>query len=142
MEKLLMIGPELPMITRESMFNAKRIGLSDKQIGRVLGNTELEVRTKRKALGVVPAVKQIDTLAAEFPAATNYLYMTYSGKHHDLTFDDHGTMVLGCGAYRIGSSCEFDWCAVSAIRTLRDMGVKINCGELQPRNCFNRLRRM
>jgi len=124
MEKLLTIGPELSMITRESMFNAKRIGLSDKQIGRVLGNTELEVRTKRKALGVVPVVKQIDTLAAEFPAATNYLYMTYSGKHHDLTFDDHGTMVLGCGAYRIGSSCEFDWCAVSAIRTLRDMNVK------------------
>ena len=65
-------------------------------------------------------VKQIDTLAAEFPAQTNYLYCTYNGDSHDLDFEDHGIMVLGCGAYRIGSSCEFDWCAVSATRTLRE----------------------
>jgi len=69
-------------------------------------------------------VKQIDTLAAEFPAQTNYLYTTYQGEEDDVTFDDHGkeaVVVLGCGAYRIGSSVEFDWCAVSCIRTLREM---------------------
>jgi len=73
---------------------------------------------------VMPAVKQIDTLAAEFPAQTNYLYTTYQGQEDDVEFDNSGTMVLGCGAYRIGSSVEFDWCAVSAIRTLRKLGEK------------------
>ena len=67
-------------------------------------------------------MKQIDTLSAEFPAQTNYLYMTYNGCEHDLTFETAGVMVLGCGAYRIGSSCEFDWCAVSCLRTLRKQG--------------------
>ena len=81
--------------------------------------TALDVRQYRKSLGLTPFVKQIDTLSAEFPAQTNYLYMTYNGCEHDLTFTEHGVMVLGCGAYRIGSSCEFDWCAVSCLRTLR-----------------------
>lgn len=64
-------------------------------------------------------MKQIDTLAAEFPAETNYLYVTYIGSAHDLDFNDHGIMVLGCGAYRIGSSCEFDWCNFWFLRFCR-----------------------
>lgn len=107
-----------------AIIHAKRLGFSDRQIGRLTKRSELEVRNRRKALNIVPFVKQIDTLAAEFPAETNYLYMTYNGSAHDLTFDDRGIMVLGCGAYRIGSSCEFDWCAVSCIRTLRDLKFK------------------
>lgn len=62
-------------------------------------------------------------MAAEYPAKTNYLYMTYNGQENDLVFDDHGVMVLGCGPYHIGSSVEFDWCAVSCIRTLRNLGI-------------------
>jgi carbamoyl-phosphate synthase/aspartate carbamoyltransferase len=69
-------------------------------------------------------VKQIDTVAAEFPAFTNYLYLTYNASEHDITFNDHGVMVLGSGVYRIGSSVEFDWCSVRAIRTLRETGFK------------------
>lgn len=108
-------------------------GFSDKQIARCLAlggasasvaDGALEVRAHRKSLGIVPVVKQIDTLAAEFPAQTNYLYMTYNGQENDLKFDEHGVMVLGCGAYRIGSSCEFDWCAVSCLRALRTHGYK------------------
>ena len=63
-------------------------------------------------------------MAAEYPAATNYLYVTYNGLEHDIAFDDRGVMVLGCGPYHIGSSVEFDWCAVSSIRTLRRLGIK------------------
>ena len=84
--------------------------------------TDLQVRQHRQSLGLTPFVKQIDTLSAEFPAQTNYLYMTYNACEHDLAFDSAGVMVLGCGAYRIGSSCEFDWCAVSCLRTLRAQG--------------------
>ena len=72
----------------------------------------------------MPFVKQIDTVAAEFPAHTNYLYTTYNAVEHDVSFDDQGVMVLGSGVYRIGSSVEFDWCAVRAIRTLRAKGFK------------------
>ena len=68
--------------------------------------------------------QKIDTMAAEYPAKTNYLYMTYNGQENDLLFDDQGVMVLGCGPYHIGSSVEFDWCAVSCIRTLRNLGIK------------------
>ena len=70
-----------------------------------------------------PFVKEIDTVAAEFPAFTNYLYTTYNAIEHDITFNDRGVVVLGSGVYRIGSSVEFDWCAVRAIRTLRDHGL-------------------
>jgi carbamoylphosphate synthase large subunit len=110
----------------EVMRRAKVLGFADKQIAARCnaGTTEREVRTHRKGLGVVPVVKQIDTQAAEYPANTNYLYMTYSGDTNDVEFNDHGTMVLGCGPYRIGSSVEFDWCAVSAVRALRHMGKK------------------
>ncbi|KAJ0397019.1 hypothetical protein P43SY_003963 [Pythium insidiosum] len=98
-------------------------GFSDRQIAAELPNTtELEVRNARKALGVVPCVKQIDTLAAEFPAQTNYLYMTYSGSEDDIPRSEDGVVVLGCGPYCIGSSVEFDWCAVSSVRTIRELG--------------------
>lgn len=158
----------------ERMRSLKIAGFSDKQIAHYLGlpndlSSEARVRDKRKALGVIPCVKQIDTLAAEFPAQTNYLYMTYAGQKDDLQFSDRpsaitpsyrsssskfsdsldspsefqrrarrygsapktiqeakerGVMVLGCGAYCIGSSVEFDWCAVSCVRQLRKDGFK------------------
>lgn len=77
------------------------------------------VRKIRRELGVVPVVKQIDTVAAEWPAFTNYLYLTYNGIENDVDFPGGYTMVLGSGVYRIGSSVEFDWCAVSCIKELR-----------------------
>jgi len=151
----------------ERMRSLKLAGFSDKQIGRYLGkhgfHGESQIRAIRKDLGVIPCVKQIDTLAAEFPAHTNYLYMTYAGDCSDVketpqkcvsrkplnksassvefekrvramseqiseeklkSFKERGVMVLGCGAYCIGSSVEFDWCAVSAVRQLRRDGIK------------------
>ncbi|CAE6451277.1 unnamed protein product, partial [Rhizoctonia solani] len=85
-------------------------------------STEAEARAHRKSLGVTPFVKRIDTLAAEYPAHTNYLYTTYNASEHDVEFDEHGTIVLGSGVYRIGSSVEFDWCAVTCARSLREGG--------------------
>ena len=84
----------------------------------------LLVRNKRKSYGILPVVKQIDTLAAEYPAQTNYLYVTYAGVKSDITFEnDHRSIiVLGSGAYRIGSSVEFDWCGVQALNTIRKEG--------------------
>ncbi|KAF9983696.1 dihydroorotate dehydrogenase, partial [Entomortierella chlamydospora] len=93
-------------------------------IASAISSNELSVRRLRTDAGITPFVKQIDTVAAEFPAFTNYLYMTYNAVEHDITFEDKGVMVLGSGVYRIGSSVEFDWCAVRAIRTLRSRGVK------------------
>lgn len=84
-------------------------------------STELVVRQTRWELGVSPWVKQIDTVAAEWPASTNYLYLTYNGSEHDIEFPGGHTMVLGSGVYRIGSSVEFDWCAVSCIKELRQV---------------------
>jgi carbamoyl-phosphate synthase large subunit/carbamoyl-phosphate synthase small subunit len=105
------------------MKEAKQAGFSDKQIAdRLGGTTEADVRKRRKNLGIVPYVKQIDTMAAEYPANTNYLYMTYHGTEDDLPFDDQMTMVLGSGVYRIGSSVEFDYSAVQCIRRLRELG--------------------
>ena len=106
------------------LLNAKRMGFSDRQLARFWSSNELAVRRVRTENGVAPFVKQIDTVAAEFPARTNYLYLTYNGEEHDVSFEDHGTMVLGSGVYRIGSSVEFDWCSVRAIRTLREQGFK------------------
>ena len=103
---------------------SKRLGFADRQLAKFWHSTELEVRARRIEMGITPFVKQIDTVAGEFPASTNYLYMTYNAIEHDVTFEDHGTMVLGSGVYRIGSSVEFDWCSVRAIRTLRDNGYK------------------
>jgi len=112
-------------VPAKAMLQAKMSGFSDKQIAAYAGfESEAEVREIRKAFGIRPYVKQIDTTAAETPAATNYLYMTYNGNEHDVAFDESGTMVMGSGVYRIGSSVEFDWCSVSAIRTLRRMGKK------------------
>ncbi|KAJ3516598.1 hypothetical protein NLJ89_g1020 [Agrocybe chaxingu] len=102
---------------------SKQCGFSDRQVAGCIGSTELAVRRLRQEAGISPFVKQIDTVAAEFPAYTNYLYMTYNAVEHDVAFDDHGVIVLGSGVYRIGSSVEFDWCAVRAIRTLRDQGL-------------------
>lgn len=112
-------------IDHDLMTRAKRMGFSDSQIADLVSSTEDIVRSARKSLGITPFVKRIDTLAAEFPANTNYLYTTYNASEHDIDFDEHGTMVLGSGVYRIGSSVEFDWCAVTCARKLRDMGKKI-----------------
>ncbi|KAL7270665.1 Carbamoyl-phosphate synthase [Rhizina undulata] len=103
---------------------AKQLGFSDRQLAKFWDSNEVAVRRSRVEAGIVPFVKQIDTVAAEFPAFTNYLYLTYNGVEHDVSFDDKGVMVLGSGVYRIGSSVEFDWCAVRAVRTLREKGVK------------------
>jgi carbamoyl-phosphate synthase large subunit len=111
-------------IDKELMQQAKRMGFSDIQIADLVSDKEDIVRAHRKSLGVTPFVKRIDTLAAEYPATTNYLYTTYNASEHDVEFNDQGTMVLGSGVYRIGSSVEFDWCAVTCARKLRDMGKK------------------
>ncbi|MBR5724848.1 MAG: carbamoyl-phosphate synthase (glutamine-hydrolyzing) large subunit [Bacteroidales bacterium] len=105
---------------------AKCQGFSDIQIARVLGVPESKVREYRAFLGLRPYVKQIDTLAAEFPSSTNYLYLTYNGEVDDVPFEDgsNTVIVLGSGAYRIGSSVEFDWCGVNALNTLRRSGYK------------------
>jgi len=111
---------------------AKRQGFSDFQIARAVGwETEtggeaaaLRIREQRKRLGILPVVKQIDTLAAEYPAQTNYLYLTYNGTENDVDYPDdkQSVVVLGSGAYRIGSSVEFDWCGVQALNTIRQAG--------------------
>ncbi|KAI1011326.1 hypothetical protein LB504_002813 [Fusarium proliferatum] len=106
------------------LLQAKRLGFSDRQLAKFWSSNEIAVRRLRLEAGIQPFVKQIDTVAAEFPAFTNYLYMTYNASDHDVNFDDHGVMVLGSGVYRIGSSVEFDWCSVRAIRTLRATGFK------------------
>ena len=94
------------------------------KIAKAVNSTEDEVRARRTGFGIRPWVKKIDTLAAEFPADTNYLYTTYNASSHDVTFDDHGVLVLGSGVYRIGSSVEFDWCAVNATLSLNNLGKK------------------
>ncbi|KAJ3328049.1 hypothetical protein HDU76_010674 [Blyttiomyces sp. JEL0837] len=103
---------------------AKQLGMSDRQIATSISTTELAVRKVRTDQGITPFVKQIDTVAAEFPCFTNYLFMTYNASEHDITFEDKGIVVLGSGVYRIGSSVEFDWCAVRSIRTLREHKIK------------------
>lgn len=103
---------------------AKEMGFSDRQLALFWDSNEQHVRRTRLEMGITPFVKQIDTVAAEFPAYTNYLYTTYNGTEHDISFEDRGVMVLGSGVYRIGSSVEFDWCSVRAVRTLRDNGYK------------------
>ncbi|HBO73401.1 MAG: carbamoyl phosphate synthase large subunit [Bacteroidetes bacterium GWE2_40_63] len=113
---------------------AKVRGFSDFQLARMILKGPVEqmeaemdrVRNFRKKMGIVPFVKQIDTLAAEYPAKTNYLYLTYSGTEHDVEFvhDDRSVTVLGSGAYRIGSSVEFDWCGVNALQTIKKEGLR------------------
>ncbi|NXG47218.1 PYR1 protein, partial [Psilopogon haemacephalus] len=106
------------------LMRAKQLGFSDKQVALAVLSTELAVRKMRRDLQILPVVKQIDTVAAEWPAQTNYLYLTYNGTEHDLTFREPHVMVIGSGVYRIGSSVEFDWCAVGCIQELRKMGFK------------------
>ena len=122
----------LENIGHDLLRQAKQQGFSDFQVARgVLKErmTDAEsavtaVRTLRKSLGIVPAVKQIDTLAAEYPAKTNYLYLTYNGTENDIDYENDGrsVVVLGSGAYRIGSSVEFDWCSVNALMTVKQQG--------------------
>ena len=114
------------------LYKAKYQGFSDFQVARAIGwQGEMEdgilaVRNYRKNLGIIPVVKQIDTLAAEYPAQTNYLYLTYSGVADDVNYtgDHRSIVVLGSGAYRIGSSVEFDWCGVQALQTIRKEGYR------------------
>ncbi|MBP3671622.1 MAG: carbamoyl-phosphate synthase (glutamine-hydrolyzing) large subunit [Bacteroidaceae bacterium] len=123
---------EIADVPEELLRIAKKQGFSDFQIARAclkerLINIEesmLEVRNRRKELGITPVVKQIDTLAAEYPAQTNYLYLTYNGIENDVDYkgDKRSIIVLGSGAYRIGSSVEFDWCSVNALTTVRKEG--------------------
>ena len=119
--------------TTNLLHEAKKLGFSDKQIGRIINKDDLEIRKIRKDAGIVPAVKQIDTLAAEWPAKTNYLYLTYGGDTNDFEVqsDQEKIIVLGAGPYRIGSSVEFDWGTVNMVWGLQENGVKevsvINC---------------
>lgn len=115
----------LQSLTSSEMQTLKCAGFSDAMIADLVNESVsgMDVRRRRIAQGVKPVVKQIDTLAAEFPAQTNYLYVTYNGSEHDMSHATHGVMVLGCGAYCIGSSVEFDWCAVNCVRELRKQKV-------------------
>ena len=132
--KQLQSKESLSSIDRDLLLRAKIEGFTDFQISRAIGLEQSSgvdsgmrsVRDYRKSLGIVPYVKQIDTLAAEYPAQTNYLYLTYSGTSHDIEFEqDHrSVIVLGSGAYRIGSSVEFDWCGVQALNTIRSNGYR------------------
>jgi carbamoyl-phosphate synthase large subunit len=118
------------------LLRAKQLGFSDARIGQIIGASESGVRKLREAYGVRPAIKQIDTLAAEYPAKTNYLYLTYAGAGaggnvvDDVQPSGQGVMVIGSGAYRIGSSVEFDWCCVNAVDAARKLGrrsIMVNC---------------
>ena len=112
-------------LTPDLFRTAKQAGFSDKSIGRLTQQTEQAVRQSRIALTIMPYVKQIDTLAGECAAQTNYLYMTYHGTEHDIeSSKERPQLVLGSGPYAIGSSVEFDWCAVNTLRTLRKMNKK------------------
>ncbi len=118
----------------ELLWDSKKAGFSDFQVSRLVlkgSNLRVEenllkVRSLRKSLGITPVVKQIDTLAGEYPAMTNYLYVTYNGMENDVEFNPDGrsVIVLGSGAYRIGSSVEFDWCSVNAVKTIHDQGYR------------------
>lgn len=130
--EIRMQGLSLDDLPEDVLREAKQRGFSDVQIAMITGSTQGEVRAKRKALGIIPYAKQIDTMAAEYPAETNYLYLTYNGSEDDIEFyrDEKQVMVLGGGAYRIGSSVEFDWCCVNSVTTLRKMGyrtIMVNC---------------
>ena len=124
---------DINAVPADLLLEAKRKGFSDFQIARAVlgdGDKRLVVRVRRKELGIIPVIKQIDTLAGEFPAQTNYLYLTYSGTANDIQFSHNAdspegkgsVIVLGSGAYRIGSSVEFDWCSVNALQTARNQG--------------------
>ncbi|EDV38357.1 uncharacterized protein Dana_GF21836, isoform C [Drosophila ananassae] len=125
LERIITMNTELKRRSNEQradlLLEAKRLGFSDKQIAKAFKSTELAVRHLRQELGIRPHVKQIDTVAGEWPASTNYLYNTYSGSEHDVDFPGGHTIVVGSGVYRIGSSVEFDWCAVGCLKELRKL---------------------
>jgi carbamoyl-phosphate synthase large subunit len=121
----------LATLDDELLLQSKKAGFSDFQVARLVMEGDvsenlLTVREHRKKRNILPSVKQIDTLAAEYPAQTNYLYLTYSGSEHDIDFsaDQRSVVVLGSGAYRIGSSVEFDWCSVNALKTVNEEGLR------------------
>ncbi|MFB5612010.1 MAG: carbamoyl-phosphate synthase large subunit, partial [Nitrosarchaeum sp.] len=120
-------------LTTPLLWESKKMGFSDKQIARAKDQSPEEIREIRKKAGVLPSVKQIDTLAAEWPAVTNYLYLTYGGNNNDISIqpDERGVVVLGAGPYRIGSSVEFDWGTVNMVWGLQENGEKnvsvVNC---------------
>ena len=116
------------LIHKHSIFNnedygiileSKKLGFSDILISTIINCSVNDVFNFRRKYNIIPYVKQIDTTGGEFPAETNYLYLTYNGSEHDVKFNNNGIIVLGCGSYRIGSSVEFDWCAVSCINALK-----------------------
>lgn len=123
---------EIKEVPDEMVMNAKKAGFSDFQLARIIVKNDnyednlLKIRQYRKEKGIVPVVKQIDTLAAEYPAQTNYLYLTYNGHENDMEYvgDHRSVIVLGSGAYRIGSSVEFDWCSVNALKTVNEEGYR------------------
>lgn len=133
-DKELHACTSINVLGNDLLRKAKVRGFTDFQIARAVGMEQemdiekaiLAVRARRKQAGILPVVKQIDTLAAEYPAQTNYLYLTYSGVAHDIHFenDKRSVVVLGSGAYRIGSSVEFDWCGVQALNTIRKEGYR------------------
>ncbi|MCL5438865.1 MAG: carbamoyl-phosphate synthase (glutamine-hydrolyzing) large subunit [Patescibacteria group bacterium] len=125
------VSKDISDLTKEKLFYLKQIGFSDKKIGQLVGTTGLKIRSLRKKYNILPSVFQIDTLAGEFPAKTNYLYVTYNGNHNDIEpLKKSGVVVLGSGPYRIGSSVEFDWTSVNTALALKKHGKKsiiINC---------------
>lgn len=133
-DKELHACTSINVLGNDLLRKAKVQGFTDFQIARAVGMEQemdiekaiFAVRARRKQAGILPVVKQIDTLAAEYPAQTNYLYLTYSGVAHDIHFenDKRSVVVLGSGAYRIGSSVEFDWCGVQALNTIRKEGYR------------------
>jgi carbamoyl-phosphate synthase large subunit len=131
LRKQLIEQGSLSAVPVELLLDLKKCGFSDVQIARELATTETEVRNFRKQHNLIPRIKQIDTLAAEYPAMTNYLYSSYHGASDDVEFaKEKQVIVLGGGPYRIGSSVEFDWCCVNAVQTLNRLDyrtIMINC---------------
>ncbi|MEM5836229.1 MAG: carbamoyl-phosphate synthase (glutamine-hydrolyzing) large subunit [Candidatus Aenigmatarchaeota archaeon] len=130
-KRIVEMEEEIKNLNEDTLRKAKKLGFSDKKIGELVGKSESEIREMRKSLGIVPVVKQIDTLAAEWPAKTNYLYLTYNGNYDDIEVEKkRKIIVLGSGCYRIGSSVEFDWCCVNMAWALKERGfesIMINC---------------
>jgi len=135
LEQLIVSYHTIEALPDELLLEAKKAGFSDFQLARMINQPKhigendqeiMQVRNYRKSKGILPSVKQIDTLAAEYPAQTNYLYLTYHGEEHDIDFskDGHSVIVLGSGAYRIGSSVEFDWSGVNALKTINKKGYR------------------
>ncbi len=137
-KRIVEIGQQLsesssPLESRDLLVTAKQAGFSDQQIAWLANTDACRVRDRREHCGIAPCVKQIDTLAAEFPARSNYLYLTYNGVEDDIRHSSRNSViVLGSGPYRIGSSVEFDWCCVGAVQTLRKLNFRTILINLNP----------